>query len=434
MEREPGVAAVSRQAIEERAAAVPEEIVPEPSRGNTGLLRVLLDARKLWDGGIGVYTENLIAGLVGQCGVELGIIVPPAMRSSPRFARYAWRDAVEVIEDEAPPYSYDEMVGMPRRLPFKDYDVYHAPHYTLPFGVPIPSVVTVHDLIHMRYPEKIYYPLIAKHMIKSALNRAARVLTVSQATLDELSGLFSRPAAVRAKLRLVPNALDPYFLRDCSAAEYLASRFRLYGPFLVSVFSTLKPHKGLRDLLQAFHNLKRAVNASSPAGARAINDFKLVLIGQGMHSGEINRLLDETGGVDDVYLLGEVSKEDLVNLYAGAAALVMPSLAEGFGLPVIEAQAQGTPVIARPVPAFRDVLGARDIVCSDFSVPALERGIAAFVAAYARGELREKVKRKEELLARFDRHEIARAVLQVYREAAEPATRPRRNPQNISWT
>jgi len=381
------------------------------------MLRVLLDARKLWDGGIGVYTENLIAGLLQQPGIALTLIVPPAVAASPRFARYPWSGMVGILEDASPGYSYDELFRFAQRIPFRRYDLYHVPHYTLPFGVPIPSVITVHDLIHIQHPERMYYPLIAKSLIRSALRRATRVLTVSQATLNELKRFYGRNRRVAGKLRLVPNSLDPYFLKDCAPQEYLPARFRLHGAYLMSVFSTLKPHKGLRDLLQAFHALKRSAATAAPALARAIADLKLVLVGQGMqHPAEVDRLLDHAGAVEDVYLFGAVSKEDLLNLYAGAAALVVPSLAEGFGLPVIEAQAQGTPVIARPVPALQELLTRRDTLCADFSQAALQRGLSAFIENHVRGETGKS--RGTDLLRRFDRAEVARAVMHVYREAA----------------
>jgi len=379
------------------------------------LLRVLLDARKIWDGGIGVYIRNLIAGLVENPAISLSILVPKRIVQDPKFAKYSWLDCVEVIEEDTKPYSCDELFHLGRKVTKNRFDLFHTPHYVLPFGIKVPTVVTIHDLIHVRYPEKFYYPFLSTPLILSAMKRAARILTVSQATYDDLKRLYP-VSKVISKIRVVPNAIEPCFLKKCdNSAENLNSRFKITSPFFLAVFSNLKPHKGIKDLLYAFLAVKKRLQKQEMS---LVKDFKLVLVGQGMEAlPNMDILLEQLDEVRDVFILGRVSDEDLLNLYASASALVVSSLAEGFGLPVIEAQSQGCPVISRPVPCVKELLTEHDIVCTDFSNEALENALITFLERYSCGEYEDPFVDTIEKVKRFDRNELAKVVSKVYEEA-----------------
>ena len=386
------------------------------------VMRVLIDGRKILDGGIGVHTENTIQALLAQDNVDVSVILDPEIRKAPEVARSSWLERVDVVKDAARPYSLDEAFCMPRRVDFSHYDVFHVPHFTLPFGIKIPTVITVHDLIHIKYPEHIYYPWVARILIKSALRRASRVLTVSQATYDDLVEFVGSNEKLRSKLRVVPNALDPFFLKNPQGSEYLLNRFKLQGDYLLTVFSTVKPHKGVSDLLAAFKALKdrqRLTAAATPEG-QVINDLKLVLVGKGTETlVERERLLDIVGSIPGVYVFGAVSKEELLNLYARALGVVVPSKIEGFCLPVIESHAQGTPVVVRPVPAIRELVTERDIICGDLSGPALESGLMELIRRHCSG----KVLRGWPNLRRYDRDDIGRTMMAVYAEAVGAGVR-----------
>lgn len=377
-------------------------------------LRVLIDGRKLCDGGIGVYISNLLAGLSERSDVSVGVVLSPTVHAKPEIRRTKWYERVEVIEDAAKLYSYDEMMRLPQRLPFNRFDVFHEPHFILPYGVPIPTVVTVHDLIHIQHPERSYYPFVAKPLIRSAISRAASVLTVSDATRLDIEAFLGPDSRFRTKVHVVPNAIDPFFLRRVEPGEYLQQRFGLSGAYLVAVFSSIKPHKGFKDLLQAFTLLKQeALNHSDASYRKFVGDLKLVLAGSGTESiVDADMLLERAGATKDVYLLGSVSKEDLRQLYGSASAAVIASTAEGFCLPAIEAQAQGARLIARPVPAVLELLSERDLVCADFTVEALKGGLAK----HCKSQMGSKADRLSPDLARYDRSDITQSIVDVYRE------------------
>ncbi|MCO6431621.1 MAG: glycosyltransferase family 4 protein [Deltaproteobacteria bacterium] len=397
------VGAVRHEAPESEAAA----------HGRARRLRLLLDARKLGDGGIGVYIENLIAGLIESGEVELTAIVKPA-------AARTLAAQVAVIEDSASSYSFDEMFRLARRIDFSNYDLFHEPHYTLPYGIPIPTVVTIHDLIHLQFPEKPFIPYLAGFLIRSALRRADTVVTVSRASQQKLAEFARNKPAIVSKISVVPNALDPYFLEGRSQGE--APHQRCCGKYFLSILSNLKPHKGVADLLDAFRRVRekletQAAQEKSGRQGKVFGDLKLVLLGEGTQSMvDREHLLDLASTVKGVKIVGRVSKEELRSWYRGAQALVVASREEGFCLPVLEAQAVGIPVISRPVAAVCDLLTSNDYRCEDFEVQSLADAMYSFLQNRPVPKLNEP--NHAALSVHFTpymRSNIARSILSVYR-------------------
>ncbi|NLF24840.1 MAG: glycosyltransferase family 4 protein [Deltaproteobacteria bacterium] len=366
------------------------------------LLKVILDARKIFDGGIGRYTQNLAEGLAARSDVSLTLIVPPGFSGS-KSEEWQWLSAVNLIEDPARPYSLDELFGMPRRLNFSKFDVYHVPHYTLPYGVSIPAVITVHDLTHITHPQRWYYPAVATFLVRSGVSRARRVLTVSQASREGLAMLLRKHPRELAKVRVVPNAIHPFFLSACEPQPFLRDRFQIEAPYLLAVCSMNKPHKGVPDLISAFTAVKERLFAD-----KQFSKLRLVLVGKGVEE-LAKRRADQTQG--DIVAVGTVTGNELLNLYAGAEALVVPSLAEGFFVPVLEARAQGLNVISRPIPAVKELLCEQDLVARDFSVEALEEAILCF---FKRGRIPFQVK---EVLRPYLQERVVEQACKVYLEA-----------------
>lgn len=361
---------------------------------------VLVDARKINDGGIGVYTRNLIAGMLAGGKTRVTALVKPDDNLPP-----SWQDAVRLIVDQAKPYSLDELWNLAKRIDFSGIDLFHIPHYTLPFKVPVPTVITVHDLIHINYPEKKYYPWIAGPILKSALKRATRIITVSEASRREIER-FAGPGAMH-KVRVIPNAIDPYYLQKKNLPGQPKSG--LCGQYLLGIFSNLKPHKGLKDLLEAFQIIRKKYG-----------DLKLVLAGQGTE-GILGHedLLKMATEIKGVHILGRVGQDELAELYRRASALVVSSYTEGFCLPIIEAQAMGTSVITRPLPAALELVTGNDIVCRDFSVDGLVEGVATFLSENGKGGGKDRRIDLDLHLRRFDQAQLASIVQQIYREALE---------------
>lgn len=360
-------------------------------------LKVLLDARKLGDGGIGIYIQNLIAGLLCSHEVDLTLLVSSDKKSFVPSAKL-----LNLIEDNSKSYSFDEMFHLSKRIDFSRFDLFHVPHYTLPYNVPIPTVVTVHDLIHITNPEKFYYPFVAGFLIRSALKRATKVLTVSKASKESLCN-FSK--GIAGKVKVVPNAVDPFMISSEGISQSFSEKYLIKNrEYILGVFSNSKPHKGLSDLVRAFNQVKEN-----------LKETKLVLVGHGIPSVEdFSKRFKDVSDFEDIVFVGSVNRVELSQLYAGATCLAISSYMEGFSLPVIEAKSQGTPVVTRPVKAIMELINDDDIICKDFSIESLANGL---VEGYLSFKERTATSLTKMDLSPYTVERTGMATTDLYREA-----------------
>ncbi len=261
-----------------------------------------------------------------------------------------------------------EQVAVPLALHRARVDVHHATHFNVPYLARVPIVLTVHDLIAFLDPAKArsraagaYY----RTVYPLAIRRADVVVAVSPFTARQVRETFGLPAE---KVRIVEHGIDHARWRPRSDAEIAAvrARFSLPSEYLLYV-GTAKPHKNLATLLAAHR-------ADHPP---------LVLIGPA--PGELGSMQDGRGG-GALVALGRMPDDALPAIYAGARALVTPSLHEGAGFTPLEAMACGTPVVVSDGGALPETVGDAGIV-----VPA--RDVDAWRAALTQvtedSELRE---------------------------------------------
>lgn len=296
----------------------------------TERLHVVLDGRKARDFGIGRYVTGLCGGLARLGEVDLSVLVLPGDED-------LFDDVVKKVPCSAPHYSPSELAVVSRAVRRLSPDVFHAPHWVLPLFPPRATVVTIHDLIHLTRPEHAspVRRLYARTMLGRAARLARRVVTVSRASLREIERLL--PAA-RGKTHVVPPGLDRRFLSPPPARdlEAVRGRYSLDSPFVLFLGND-KPHKNLGALFDAFALLTRSRTGPLP---------RLVLAGGApARTGDRAAAARARGVSASVLDLGVVADAEVPALLAAASVLVLPSLAEGFGLPVLEAQALGTPTV-----------------------------------------------------------------------------------------
>lgn len=294
-----------------------------------------------------------------------------------------------------------------------DGDVFHAPHNLLPYGVRPAAVVTVHDVMWLEAPRlaegsallRLAREPFYRAGILSALRSARRILTVSRASADAIAR--ARPDT-RGRLVVTHLAADPHFRPPERADEARARAAALLGtdaPFFLLVGQNA-PSKGHAIAVRAFAAVARA------SGARE----RLVLV-QRLRAGRgLDRLARELGVRGRLSMLPAVPPADLVALLQSATALLQPSLAEGFGLPALEAMAAGCPVIASDIAPLVEVLGGAGLhVTRGEAAPlaAAMRRVAGDAAL--RGELRA---RGIERARAFSWDACAQGTLDAYREAA----------------
>jgi glycosyltransferase involved in cell wall biosynthesis len=294
-------------------------------------------------GGIGTYVRALLATLPGQ-----GVDVRPVV---------AWhgRGAVgEARLDTA------RRLPLPRQVLYRSWarghgppfpsgsHLIHAPSLAFPPHDARPLVVTVHDVLFRTHPDA--YPARGARFHERELARlpqADLVICPSRTTADAV-----REVHPSLRIEVVPLGTD-MAAPPPAEIERVLDRRGLRRPYVLWA-GTLEPRKNLERTLQGF--------AIAEGGARGGLDVHLYLVGpRGWLRGETQELL--AGREDGVRWLGPVARDELTALYAGAEAFVFPSLAEGFGLPVLEAMACGTPVITSDRSALPEVAGEAAVLC-----------------------------------------------------------------------
>ena len=236
-------------------------------------------------------------------------------------------------------------VGLGRSA--RELDVLHCTTFRGPARASMPSVLTVHDLAILRFPDAFprWHRLYGKAGLARVLRSADAIVAVSELTKDEIVELAGVPAQ---RIRVVPNGVDKVFVESGPRAG---------GDYVLAV-ATLEPRK----------NLGRAVEAAR------IAEVELRVVGA-----------RGWGGVKVPGWVGELPDAHLAELYRGARCLVYPSLYEGFGLPVLEAMACGTPVVTSRGTAMEEVAGGAAILVDPLDAPAIADGIRE--AGARRGEL-----------------------------------------------
>jgi glycosyltransferase involved in cell wall biosynthesis len=306
-------------------------------------MKVAIDARKLFDGGIGTYTRCLADALAAnERGVALTLLLAPA-----DMGRVRWAGAVGERPVSAGKYGLAEHWRVPAAARAAGADLLHEPHYTLPLGWGGASVVTIHDLIHLCFPH--FFPpgaaLYARAMAGAAAHRARIVCADSECTRRDVIERLGVPAA---RVRVTPLGISPAFspASPAAIATFRAARGLPEGYALY--VGARKRHKNLSLLLRAWHAMPPAQRPP------------LVLSGGPWHDGDpLAREARALGVEASVRFAGGTHDDaELRLLYSAAALYVHPSLYEGFGLPPLEAMACGTPVLSSDAGSLADVLGS----------------------------------------------------------------------------
>ncbi len=303
-------------------------------------------------------------------------------------------------------YSIAEQVALPRLIRAAKLDLFFSPHYNAPLISRCPLVVTVHDLIHLKFPEHLPRPRVvaeayARVQISAACRRARVVLTDSANTRRDLVRMLGVPSA---KIRVAPLAACPSFARAPRGMRSFRRRHRLTGRMILSV-GNLKPHKNPAGLLRSFARVRdRSVT--------------LALIGRGTPA-EVAAIRAEaaTLGVSDrVRWPGAVGRDDLRRWYAAATVFAFPSLYEGFGLPPLEAMIAGTPVVSTSAASLPEVCGRAALLVRPGDDRAMARALERVLGS---AELRRRMVAAGHRQARsFSWDHTATLTLAALREAA----------------
>ncbi|MEA3340652.1 MAG: glycosyltransferase family 1 protein, partial [Chloroflexota bacterium] len=286
-------------------------------------------------------------------------------------------------------------------------DLLHSPDFIPPAFGYRRSVITIHDLNFLHYPQFLttasrrYY----NQQIEWAVRRADHILADSHATKSDLVSLLNTPPE---KVTTVHLAADPAF-RPLPEAEVrqVAARYGLEPGYLLCV-GTLEPRKNIPGLLEAYRSLLDA----------QVTDAPLVLVGgKGWLYDEIFERVEELHLAGQVYFLHGVPDTDLVGLYNGAGVLATVSFYEGFGLPALEAMACGAPVVVADRASLPEVVGEAGLLADPDDPNDIARALTrALTEEPLRAQMRERGLAQA---ARFTWKKTARETLDVYRMVLE---------------
>ena len=347
--------------------------------------------------GSGQYTRHLLEALARVEPANEYILFGPAIRDS----RFAIRNLHKL---------WFEQVSFPRAC--RGLDLAHVPYFASPLFPTTPTVVTIHDLIPLILPAYRGSLLVRAYtrLVAAAARRANAVIADSQASKRDIVRLLGIPSH---RVQVVYLAADEKFgpVRDETLVEAVRRRYGLPDRYILYL-GGFDCRKNVATLLRAFARLRK------PA------DLKLVIAGRLPERDtpffpHPRRLAERLGLEERVAFIGWVAEEDKPALYSGAVAFVFPSLYEGFGLPVLEAMACGTPVVASNRASLPEVVGQGGLLVDPTDVDGLAAAIeAVLVDEGLQAELGERALAQA---ARFSWERTARETLAVYRKVISDA-------------
>lgn len=284
------------------------------------------------------------------------------------------------------------------------FDLYHAGAFVAPMLLTKPMVVTIYDLTFMRYPERLTRArrLYLQAFTRETCQRARRILAISHSTKADLVELLGIDAD---KIDVTPLAHDPEIYQPLPAERIEAFRQAKKLPKRFWFFlGTLEPRKNLVTLIEAY--------------ARLRPDERLPLIlggGKGWLTEPIFEAIERHRLTDVISTIGFVPTDEIALWYNSAEAFLYPSVFEGFGLPVLEAMACGTPVITSNVSSLPEVAEGAGLILPPHEIEAWE---AALKQIYQDAAWREEAKTNGLALAKnFSWHECARLTVESYQKA-----------------
>lgn len=379
-------------------------------------LHIAIDGRTLGDHypGVGRYLWNLLRALVPVVADERITLLEAEIDDNTRYPVAELEEAgVRRVKVPSRVRGLGQQLALPRLLRELGAEVFHAPFYVTAYRPPCPLVVTVYDVIGALDPAFLPAKLDRKKYrlaMQQAVRSAAGILTLSQVGKN---GLVEHFEADPERIMVTPAAVDPGFTAASSAeVEDLRRRLGLPERYVLHV-GTDKPHKNLVRLVQAW----AAVRASRKA-AGDDPGWELVLAGRHDQRRTGSREAVSELGLTGVRFLGEVAEDDLATLYSGAGLFILPSLAEGFGLPVLEAMACGTAVACSRSASVPPVAGAAAAYFDPEDVAAIA---ATLTRLLANGGYRQMLAdRGARQVAQYSWDKLARQTLRFYRRWAGP--------------
>ncbi|MBI3289898.1 glycosyltransferase family 4 protein [Candidatus Microgenomates bacterium] len=394
-------------------------------------MKILIDARMygLEHAGIGRYVENLVEQLMELDKENEYVLL---MRKSPitnhTFDKLSTgqsliTDRCQLVETDIPHYSLGEQTKLLRLLNRTDFDIAHFPHFNVPVFFNKLYVLTIHDLIKhtsrgMKTTTKnplLYWAKYAgyKTVFSNAVVHAKKIIVPSNAVKEDLLKNYKiSPGKVEVIYEGVEEGfkspITNHTFDKLSTGQSLITlkKYKIATPYVIYTGSAY-PHKNLERLIEAVKYFNDIYQYSEP--------INLVICGsRNVFLERLQKVVKRNKAEKYVKFLGYIPDEELVMLYRNARAFVFPSLAEGFGLPGIEAIAAGCPLLCSDIPVSHEIYGKAAVYFNPTDSTDIADKIKQILAD---GELRESmVSKGKERVKRFSWRKMAQETLEVYKK------------------
>jgi glycosyltransferase involved in cell wall biosynthesis len=374
-------------------------------------MRIAINVCRIGDFGVGTYIRNLVRTLAVRdranryilLGDEAKVAQETALPDN--FEVVRWCDANE---------TWWSHMRLHRLLQAFGVNLLHIPHLAVAPMVPCRYLMTVHDVGEFLYgPRQGFRQTLRFRMTQRSLAKASRLMAVSHATKQDIENLFTISPD---KITVVENAIDERFVRPGRREEgrLMLERYQVKDPFLLYVGSA-RPQKNIPRLIEAFAVIRGELREHAQ-----FHKLKLLIIGDELSENPLLRqTVVRTRMQEHVRFMGYLPAESLRVFYQAAEVFVFPSLYEGFGLPPLEAMAQGTPVVTSNVSSLPEVVGDAAVLVHPENVFDIAKGVQqVLLDPELRQELRERGKRQ---LARFSWERSILQVMDIYSDIAGEA-------------
>jgi glycosyltransferase involved in cell wall biosynthesis len=319
-------------------------------------MKLVVDFRMHNASGIGTYLKNILPYLTDMFDVVL-------LANSLELTEYPWIKKVKIIQCRTKIYSFAEQWELFRNIP--SCDIFWGPHYNIPL-LPIKAkkrVVTLHDVYHLAFYNTLNFTqkLYAKIMIHQAINKSNKVITVSNFSCEEIKKYTNTTQGIN----VIYNAVDLSKFRviqDPLGFSDIRLKYQLPKDFILFI-GNVKPHKNLTNLLLALKNIKQNIVIVGEKD-------KLITL-----DGGLAHVIEENDMGNKVFFTGYIKEMDVSMIYNMATLFVFPSHYEGFGLPVLEAMACGTPVVCSYASSLPEVGGDAVIYCNPHDTEDIKKNI-----------------------------------------------------------